>query len=220
MENFELVEKLVNTFGVSYEKAKEALEYSNWDAVDAAIYLEREKNGEPHPEKTEIPQESKEEPKAEEPQSNVNTGTKGSFNIPVDDLKQEGSKFFGTIWDFLNKNSFVVKKNSGEVFLDIPIWLFAILLCCFFWAIAFIMLIVFIMGYRFSFCGPNFDKKKVKDTVDKVCSATDEFVSRVKSAVAPDNVESVNTPESQPEIKIEQTEDESPAEETTEHPEE
>ena len=44
MEHFELVEKLVNTFGVSYEKAKEALEASNWDAIDAAIYLEREKS--------------------------------------------------------------------------------------------------------------------------------------------------------------------------------
>ena len=43
-KNFELVEKLVNTFGVSYEKAKEALEASNWDAVDAAIYLEKDKN--------------------------------------------------------------------------------------------------------------------------------------------------------------------------------
>ena len=78
MEHFELVEKLVNTFGVSYEKAKEALEASNWDAIDAAIYLEREKKGEPQPVQQEIPEEPKQEPVREEAQPDVNTGTKGS----------------------------------------------------------------------------------------------------------------------------------------------
>ena len=45
MEKIELVEKLVSTFGVSYAKAKEALEACGWDAVDAAVYLEKEKQG-------------------------------------------------------------------------------------------------------------------------------------------------------------------------------
>ena len=66
MEHFELVEKLVNTFGVSFEKAKEALEASNWDAIDAAIYLEKEKNSEPQPVKQEIPEEPKQETVPEE----------------------------------------------------------------------------------------------------------------------------------------------------------
>ncbi|MBQ4511416.1 MAG: hypothetical protein II969_00375 [Anaerolineaceae bacterium] len=46
MEKIELVEKLVSTFGVSYAKAKEALEACGWDAVDAAVYLEKEKQAE------------------------------------------------------------------------------------------------------------------------------------------------------------------------------
>ena len=44
MEHFELVEKLVNTFGVNYEEAKNALEKSGWDPVEAAVILERAKN--------------------------------------------------------------------------------------------------------------------------------------------------------------------------------
>ena len=197
MEHFELVEKLVNTFGVSYEKAKEALEASNWDAIDAAIYLEREKKGEPQPVQQEVPQEPqpeqqpqpKQEPVQEEAQPNVNTGTKGSYSnarSAVDDLKQEGSKIFTSIWDFLNKNTFVVKKNSGEVFLDIPIWLMALLLCAFFWAVIFILGIVFIMGYRFSFSGPQLGKKKVRNTVDHVESVAEDIVEEVKSTVTPE----------------------------------
>ena len=42
MEHFESVEKLVKTFGISYEHAKEVLEQSNWDAVEAAILIEKE----------------------------------------------------------------------------------------------------------------------------------------------------------------------------------
>ena len=224
MEHFELVEKLVNTFGVSYEKAKEALESSNWDAIDAAIYLEKEKNSEPQPVKQEIPEEPKqeepvqeepkqEEPKQEEPKesnepSGVNTGTKGStFNrntkSVMDDLREEGGKFFKTIWDFLSLNSFVVKKASGEVFLDIPIWLMALLLCAFFWAVILILGIVFLMGYRFSFNGPQLGKKNIKNTVNHVETVTEDFVEKVKNSVAPDTVEPVEEEKHEPEIIIE-----------------
>ena len=216
MEHFELVEKLVNTFGVSYEKAKEALEASNWDAIDAAIYLEREKKGETHQTVNEAPQENAESETAdnvadEEPQPNVNTGTKGSYTytIPVEDWKRGSTKFFNTIWDFLSKNSFVVKKINGEVFLDIPIWLMTLLICAFFWPVVIIMVIVFIMGYRFSFSGPHLGKKGVKNTMDQVETMTEEFVEKVKNTVAQDNVEPV---ESQPEIKIENDNEEVKAE--------
>ena len=240
MEHFELVEKLVNTFGVSYEKAKEALEASNWDAIDAAIYLEREKKGEPQPVQQEIPEEPKQEPVREEAQPDVNTGTKGStsngstyngstfngstFNTgnfssstksALNDLKEEGGKFFKTIWDFLSLNSFVVKKSSGEVFLDIPIWLMATLLCAFFWAVIMILGIVFIMGYRFSFKGPQLGKKNIKNTVDHVESATEDFVEKVKNCTSPDNEEPAEEAVKDPEIIIDQKPEQSPEQQET-----
>ena len=188
-KNFELVEKLVNTFGVSYEKAKEALEASNWDAVDAAIYLEKDKDA----------------ASQEQEQEKVNCNPKGSFNIPVDEMKEAGSNFFKTCWDFLSLNTFVVKKSSGEVFLDIPIWLAALLLCAFFWPVVIILALVFVMGYRFSFSGPQLGKKHVKNTMNQVENAAEEFVEKVKNAVGPDECEKV---EDQPEIVVESSDDE------------
>ena len=188
-KNFELVEKLVNTFGVSYEKAKEALEASNWDAVDAAIYLEKDKDA----------------ASQEQEQENVNRNPKGSFNIPVDEMKEAGSNFFKTCWDFLSLNTFVVKKSSGEVFLDIPIWLAALLLCAFFWPVVIILALVFVMGYRFSFSGPQLGKKHVKNTMNQVENAAEEFVEKVKNAVGPDECEKV---EDQPEIVVDPSDDE------------
>ena len=188
-KNFELVEKLVNTFGVSYEKAKEALEASNWDAVDAAIYLEKDKNA----------------ASQEQEQEKVNCNPKGSFNIPVDEMKEAGSNFFKACWDFLSLNTFVVKKSSGEVFLDIPIWLAALLLCAFFWPVVMILALVFIMGYRFSFSGPQLGKRHVKNTMNQVENAAEEFVEKVKNAVGPDECEKVDD---QPEIVVESPNDE------------
>ena len=188
-KNFELVEKLVNTFGVSYEKAKEALEASNWDAVDAAIYLEKDKDA----------------ASQEQEQEKVNCNPKGSFNIPVDEMKEAGCNFFKTCWDFLSLNTFVVKKSSGEVFLDIPIWLAALLLCAFFWPVVIILALVFVMGYRFSFSGPQLGKKHVKNTMNQVENAAEEFVEKVKNAVGPDECEKV---EDQPEIVVESSDDE------------
>ena len=40
MENHKLVDKLKNETNISYEEAKIVLERSNWDILDAFIYLE------------------------------------------------------------------------------------------------------------------------------------------------------------------------------------
>ena len=166
MEHFELVEKLVNTFGVSYEEAKIALEKSGWDPVEAAVILERAKNGMPEP----------------EPAAEPARGPKGSFSETRSTIREEGTKVFRTAWDFLNKNEFVVKKKStGEVFLNLPIWIAAILVCAFFWAVVFILAFCFVLGYRFSFTGPNLGKKSVNEAVDHVEKVSEEFVEKVKN---------------------------------------
>ena len=41
MEQLEKVEKLRQRANVSYEEAKMALEQSNWDLLDAMVYLEQ-----------------------------------------------------------------------------------------------------------------------------------------------------------------------------------
>ena len=47
MDDFSIVEKLKNKTNISYEEAKEALEKSNWDILDAMVFLEKEKKIEP-----------------------------------------------------------------------------------------------------------------------------------------------------------------------------
>lgn len=47
MKSYEMVETLSTKAGVSLEMAKDALEKSNWDILDAAVYLERAKAAAP-----------------------------------------------------------------------------------------------------------------------------------------------------------------------------
>ena len=188
---------------MSYEEAKIALEQCGWDPVEAAVILEKGKNAVPE----------QEEPKAE-------SRFKGAANSVRNEWKEEGDKFFKSIWNFLSLNDFVIKKASGEVFLDIPLWLSILLLCTFFWAIIFILIIVFIMGYRFSFTGPNLGKKNVQDAVDHMENVSKDFFEKVKNSVAPDTCAPVENPNDQivseePEIKIdpeikEETENQEP----------
>ena len=195
MEQFEKVEKLVSTFGVSYEKAKEALEASNWDAVDAAVYLEREKKaGQTYGEKS-----------REDEKQNV----KGScFNIPVDEMKDAGNNCFKTCWDFISRNMLVIKNRNGELFLEIPVGLAAILICVFFWAVFFVAGILFVMGYTFSFSGPHLGNKRVKNTVKQVGDAAKDFANKVKDAVVSDNSAPDEEESAQSEAAAAQTPDE------------
>ena len=47
MERYEMADTLSRKAGVSLERARQALEDSDWDMLDAMIALERERNAEP-----------------------------------------------------------------------------------------------------------------------------------------------------------------------------
>ncbi len=184
MEQFDLVEKLVNTFGVSYEEAKNALEASGWDPVEAAVILERNKNAAPE----------KEAP-------SIRNAARESFENAHNTVKDEGTKFFKSVWDFLSLNEVVVKKPAGDIFMNLPLWLAVLLLCAFFWPVVIILAIVFIMGYRFTFTGPQLGKKSVKNAVNKAESFGEDIVEKVKNSCTNDVVvdSTPEEPEKEPE---------------------
>ena len=79
-------------------------------------------------------------------------------------------------------NQFVVCKRNGGVFLEIPIWLFIILLVVAFWPTIIILLLAFIIGFRFRMHGPDLGTDKVNKILNKSQKAAGDFVDRVKNA--------------------------------------
>ena len=235
MEHFDLVDKLVKTFGVSYEEAKKALEAANWDAVEAAILIEKE-------------QQSAETEAAAEPAFNADSikdqwnkgvktarkGTAAFFKKAADFIddanedaangeqaqdgqteqseqpqqsagdseacqeakrrcdaaKQKTCGFFNEVVDFFDKNHFVVAKPSGETFLDLPLWIMIGLCVIFFWAVLGVLLLTLIMGYHFSFSGPQLGN--LKHSAPKTEAAVDVTEAVVKAEANPAEVPASN----------------------------
>jgi hypothetical protein len=186
MDRFELVEKLVKSTGVSFAEAKKALEASGWDLLDAAVWLEKNGAAEEktshfttNPEQQEEQRRQQEEERRREERrkeaarnsaASQNTGGRGVFQTVLRKAKE-----------IIMDNELIICKRSGEVFLEIPIWLFIILLIVAFWPTAIVLVLVFIIGFRFRLHGPDLGSEKVNNILNKAESAAGDFIDRIKT---------------------------------------
>lgn len=146
MDNFEKVEKLREKAGVTYEEAKTALENSNWDMLDAMIYLER--NGKVFRSGSESYTTQKE--KSVKPMPETEEQDENDFS---DMLKRFGHWCMKWIKKG-NANDFVVKHRGGEI-IRVPVTLLIVLLCFAFWVILPLLVIGLFFNMRYHFEGPD-----------------------------------------------------------------
>ncbi len=186
MDRFELVEKLVKSTGVSYEIAKIALESSGWDLLDAVIWLE--KNGkvevksnhfttdpEQQQQQARSAEQQQQQQRAEAPRGSAQTqSSRGSGRI----LHSIFAKIRGILFD----NELVVCKQSGEIFLELPIWLTILLFCLAFWPTLIVLILVFILGFRFRFHGPDLGGEMLNSILNRAENSASDFVSNVKNS--------------------------------------
>lgn len=168
MDNFEKVEKLREHANVSYEEAKQALESSNWDILDAMIYLEQ--NGKVHG-----------------PERSSYTTQEEKVKIDIED-KNSKSSFSDSMRDFgdwclkwinkANNNSFCVEKDNKEI-LRVPITLLIVLLFFAFWVVVPLMVVGLFFNMRYHFAGP--DIHSVDIDINKAMDGAAETVENIKN---------------------------------------
>ena len=189
MDRFELVEKLVKSTGVSYEDAKMALESSGWDLLDAAVWLE--KNGRIEVKSSHFttdPEQQQQQAQAAEQQRQQQQqaeAPRGSY----DDRYRSGNR--GLIHSILSKirgilmdNELVICKQSGEIFLELPIWLAVLLLILAFWPTIIVLILVFILGFRFRLHGPDLGSDMVNNILSRAENSASDFIKRAKNQYA------------------------------------
>ena len=189
MDRFELVEKLVKSTGVSYEDAKMALESSGWDLLDAAVWLE--KNGRIETKSghfTTDPEQQQQQAQAAEQQRQQQQqaeAPRGSY----DNRYRSGNR--GLIHSILSKirgilmdNELVICKQSGEIFLELPIWLAVLLLILAFWPTIIVLILVFILGFRFRLHGPDLGSDMVNNILSRAENSASDFIKRAKNQYA------------------------------------
>ena len=189
MDRFELVEKLVKSTGVSYEDAKMALESSGWDLLDAAVWLE--KNGRIEVKSSHFttdPEQQQQQAQAAEQQRQQQQqaeAPRGSY----DNRYRSGNR--GLIHSILSKirgilmdNELVICKQSGEIFLELPIWLAVLLLILAFWPTIIVLILVFILGFRFRLHGPDLGSDMVNNILSRAENSASDFIKRAKNQYA------------------------------------
>jgi hypothetical protein len=171
MATYEQVEKLRLAAGVSFKDAKEALEETNGDMLEAVLLLERDGKVNSS-EQSRSSSSTFEEPHHEQKTSQKNEDGLTRF---IEWLKH--------ILHLGNINDFVVYKSDKDV-IAIPLTIFVIMLVlAAVWVVFPLMIIGLFFGYRYRFAGPNFTDNKVNKSMDIVSDATLRAGAIVKESV-------------------------------------
>jgi hypothetical protein len=171
MATYEQVEKLRLAAGVSFKDAKETLEKTDGDMLEAVLLLEKEGKVNSS-EQTQRSSSTFQETSQEEKTQSKNDDTLSRF---VDWLKH--------VLHLGNINDFVVYKSDKDV-IAIPLTIFVVLLIlAAVWVVFPLMIIGLFFGYRYRFAGPNFTDNKVNRSMDIVSDATLKAGALVKESV-------------------------------------
>ena len=153
MTNLEMVELLRDKAGISYEEAKEVLEQSNWDPLEAVLLLEKQGKTPPGG-RAYSTQSEQEGPKAH----GGHRGAKWAVN--------RLGPLIGKLVHTGNANHFVITRRDQEL-LSLPVTAFAVILLFTFWFSLIALVVGLFCGLRYSFRGPNLGKQAINDAMDR-----------------------------------------------------
>ena len=157
----EQVERLREKADVSYAQAKEALEYSGGNLLDALIYLE---------EQGAIPRAkgayytTRGESAASAPES-------GTADLPVvvPEEKRERPKpglFLRIRYALLDNELEIWRK--GQPVTSLPVLILILLLVFAFWATVPLLILGLFLGFRYRFSGPDLERDSINDVMGSV----------------------------------------------------
>lgn len=168
MESFEKVEKLRERADVTYEEAKEALEASGWDLLEAMVYLEKQG-------KAKGPSQETYSTNYEDQQQFVSVKDKVKKQKKTSDgYGTKLGKLLKLLLKKCTQNSFCISRNGEEV-LEVPL-ITVLILLFFLWKPVLIALVAgLFFDCRYSFCG-----KDKMESANEAMDKAGEFVDKVK----------------------------------------
>ena len=196
MNEFEMIEKLVEKENVSFEEARDALKAADDDLVDAIVYLERKakeeaaKAAEAEAQAVRAMDDHTETDRSDDniADNTVKMTAEDAADTAADEKKEEEAmkeetrntknnngaairNFFRKAKDILVDNALSVTRN-GEEKVRIPAWLLAIILVCCFKFSAIVLIVSLFLGCRYSFVGRD-DLSAANSFMDKAGDVAD-----------------------------------------------
>ncbi|MGU8266127.1 ubiquitin [Clostridium perfringens] len=174
MEKLKLVDKLKNKANISYEEAKDALEKSNWDMLEAMLYLEAHGKVQKPSLSIFYTNESKE--------SYNENGEEVNLKKDTNENNFENKNSFEGVFEAICKaidtcnNIFIEIIRNSRVILKIPFTVLIVLLFFAFWIVIPLMIIGLFFNMEFLVSSKKIDV----DKINKVFKATSKVVKDVK----------------------------------------
>lgn len=159
MDQFELVEKLREKAGLSYEEAKQALEESNWDLLEAMVRLEAGgRIGTAHSKQTEDKPTGDAQRKAQAARMERISKADGVLNTV--------GAFLSRIADMGVRNTLEMRRDS-KVVMSLPLLVVALLLAVAFPLAVPAVIVALCFGFRFGFRGKDVERITRKDETNQ-----------------------------------------------------
>ncbi|EIW6613985.1 ubiquitin [Clostridium perfringens] len=174
MEKLKLVDKLKNKANISYEEAKDALEKSNWDMLEAMLYLEAHGKVKKPSISIFYTNESKE--------SYNDNGEEVNLKKDTNENNFENKNSFEGVFEAICKaidtcnNIFIAIIRNSRVILKIPFTVLIVLLFFAFWIVIPLMIIGLFFNMEFLVSSKKIDV----DKINKVFKETSKVVKDVK----------------------------------------
>ncbi|EOU2034134.1 ubiquitin [Clostridium perfringens] len=174
MERLKLVDKLKNKANISYEEAKDALEKSNWDMLEAMLYLEAQGKVEKPSISIFYTNESKE--------SYNENGEEVNLKEDTNEKNFESKNGFEGVFEAICKaidtcnNIFIEIIRNSRVILKIPFTVLIVLLFFAFWIVIPLMIIGLFFNIEFLVSSKKIDV----DKINKVFNEASNVVKDVK----------------------------------------
>lgn len=167
----EQVERLREKAGVSYARAKEALEYSGGNLLDALIYLE-EQGAIPRPEGAYYSTRSETPPPAQEVLI-VAQEAQGKRREP-----QGKTNFFRRARYLLLDNELEIWRRDKPV-TSLPVLILIILVCVGFYVVVPALVLGLFFGFRYRFSGPDLEREGINSVMDNVADTAADLGRQV-----------------------------------------
>lgn len=174
MEKLKLVDKLKNKANISYEEAKDALEKSNWDMLEAMLYLEAHGKVKKPSISIFYTNESKE--------SYNENGEEVNLKKDTNENNFKNKNSFEGVFEAICKaidtcnNIFIEIIRNSRVILKIPFTVLIVLLFFAFWIVIPLMIIGLFFNMEFLVSSKKIDV----DKINKVFKETSKVVKDVK----------------------------------------
>ena len=176
----ELVERLKEKANVSYAQAKEALEYSGGNLLDALIYLE-EKGAIPRAEGAYFSTRSETPPPPQQDALPVQLPVKSKSRPP----KPPRTKGKGGIRRVVHARRRWLGDHELEIWRHdqpitaLPVLILALLLCCAPWVTIPVLVLLLFLGFRYRFSGPDLDRDEINSVIGSVADTAADLGHKV-----------------------------------------